>query len=189
MELLQSEIYSDDPMVSKNLEKIIATDINDTRYAKTRYIEIYHKQKNKLPFPVEEIPMTVTKASQVQNLYKKYDKDQNTGIIFRAASTGPDLFYSTKNLVAHFKAILEATVDRPVIYFFNIFVLYKSPDKDKFTIIGIMDPKVGLNHKYHAWTEINWKRRRLRQAFFADKKFITIINNPKSKKSLHITSK
>jgi hypothetical protein len=166
------DIY-EDVFLRKNLSQIIATDINDRRTKGNNYIDIYRKKRKPLPFPVEEIPMCLDTERKIAALTAKYLKSDEA-VIFRSASSGPDLYYDRNGVKNHLKAIIGALCNRDVLYLFNKYVFFKSADSLSFEVIGVIDPRIGFDHRKIRWHKINWKKRKLRESFFPGKDIVTV---------------
>jgi hypothetical protein len=167
------DIYEDKELTNF-LHRIVATDINDYSKPITQYINIYRQKKEKLPFAVEEIDMSITRQQQIKILISPFVKDDKTPLIFRAASSGPDLYYMEDQLKYHLKAIIEGCQGRNVIYLFNSLILFKHESKNQFQLLGNIDENVGLAHRHMPWTKIKWEKRKLSEAFKENAKYLKI---------------
>jgi len=167
------DLYEDN-QISSNLQTIVATDINDPSYDHTRYIEIHEKEREPFPFPHSEIPTLMNDPMMLQNLVNRFTKDQYAPVIFRSTNSGPDLFYTVDEMVAHFRSVLEANPDRNILYFFNRFVFFRHACESKFQMIGKIDEKIGVNHSYSAWRFVDWNTRTLKDAFYPHYDYLLI---------------
>lgn len=159
----------EDKWIEPHLSHLIATDINGRG---CRYIDIYRRRRENLPFPVREVAMRLVSVEQYHRVTSGLLKE-DTAIIFRSTNSGPDLYYTTYDIHRHFRGMIRAYYDRDVIYFFNKFILYKARNSTYFEKIG-RDSGIGTSHRTARWIEINWKRRRLGNAFLPNYKFIWI---------------
>jgi hypothetical protein len=153
----------EDKKVSPHL-KIIASDINDGTNKKNRYVDIYRKSGEKLPFPVVEIPMMMEKPEHFRNPVKFFLTDEIEAVILRSANAGPDLYYDTREVQRHLRSAVAAFYGKHVIYFFNKYILYKPKERESFVILGEIDPEVGINHRVPTWEEIEWGSRTFSEA-------------------------
>lgn len=171
----------EDKEVRDHLSNIVATDINDTARRSTRYIERFNKRGKPFPFPLREIPLALLESSQFQTLLADFLKEPRTAVILRSASSGPDLYYTEAQVTQHLTAMRQALVGRNVIYLFNRFVLFKAAEEHQIHVLGTSAADTGLNHRSSVWERINWKRRRLEQAFVVDPKHVKLLAKPSSK--------
>lgn len=95
-------------------------------------------------------------------------------VVFRAANTGPDLFYSDADVRQHLRAIARACEQRDVIYFFSKYVLFKPRGSLAYQVLGEIDPNVGVYHSADVWTRIDWTRRTLRESFVPNPSVVRI---------------
>lgn len=171
------DIY-EDPDVMGNLKTVVASDINDPKSSKNRYVDDYYERIKKVPsykfpFPVVEIPMAIDSVQKYHELTERFSKN-DTPYIFRGANSGPDLYYDMKTTYNHLKNMSIAYADRNVMYFFNSLVLFKHKSMSRFQIIGVINPRVGFAHRGNPWRYIRWDRRKVTEAFFPRKQYITI---------------
>jgi hypothetical protein len=148
------DIY-EDRRILPHLSNILATDINGKG---CEYISAYRKKPN-LPFPVREVDMRLIKVSQLYRLTHGLIKE-DTPVIMRSANSGPDLYYRGLDLKEHMRMIIRAFYDRPVLYFFNKFILYKSKNSTWFQILG-RDSGIGSSHRTDSWEDGDWDNRKL----------------------------
>ncbi|MBX3722145.1 MAG: hypothetical protein KF713_09935 [Turneriella sp.] len=153
----------EDKKVAPHL-KIVASDINDAAQKKTRYVDIYRKTGEKLPFPVVEIAMMMKKPAHFQDPVKPFLTDSTAGVILRSANAGPDLYYESEEVQTHLRSAIAAFYERHMIYFFNKYILYKPRERESFVILGEIDPDVGINHRVPTWEDIDWATRTFREA-------------------------
>lgn len=165
----------EDSELMQYLGIVVATDINDTRYEQTRYIEIARASGKTYPFPIREIPLSINLPQHVQQLLDGFIPHETTAVIFRSCNSGPDLLYSSKDVELHLKAIAAVLERRDVLYFFGRFVLYKPKNLREFHLLGEIDHRIGLNHEKSTWLTIDWKKRRLNDAFFPNKKYVALL--------------
>lgn len=144
--------------------KIIASDINDRDSKKNRYVDIYRKSGEQLPFPVVEVPMMIEKPEHFKNPLKLFLKEDTEAVILRSANAGPDLYYDTREVQRHLRAAVAAFYSKHLIYFFNKYILYKPKERESFIILGEIDPDVGINHRVATWKEIEWDKRTFAEA-------------------------
>ncbi len=163
------DIFEDDS-VWTNLSYIIATDINGPD---SRYVDIYRLTRGNLPFPVKQISMKLIYRRQFRELTGEY-LGRDRGIIFRSANSGPDIYYPPDIMEDHFRAMAGACEDRPVLYFFSKFILFKAKNEVYFQKIGEIDSRVGMNHYYRKWEYIDWSRRTLDQVLLPEPEYIEI---------------
>lgn len=142
---------------------IIASDINDPGSKKTMYVKIYRESGSPLPFPVVEISMMMDKPEHFTAPIQEYLKS-GAGVIIRSANAGPDLYYDKKQVQKHLRAAIQAFPDRPLIYLFNKYILYKPKKRADFLIVGEIDDQVGTNHRKATWEKIDWSRRTFAEA-------------------------
>lgn len=155
----------EDETIAGRFFRIVATDVNDESSARTRYIEIYRRQKTKLPFPVEQIGARLIEKEQFTALIDRHSYSKTSAVVLRSANSGPDLYYSQSEVQAHLAAIRAACHERTVLYFFGSHVLFKNAYEHMFDLIGTVDERVGSDHLTEAWTRIDWKTRTLADAF------------------------
>ncbi|MBX3722910.1 MAG: hypothetical protein KF713_13805 [Turneriella sp.] len=160
----------EDKQIAPHL-KIIASDVNDKSSPKTRYIDIYRKKKEPLPFDVVEIPLAITDATGFLEPIRPYLSNEDTAVILRAVNTGPDLYYDTKQVKKHLLAAISAFEQRSVLYFYNKFILYKPRGSNFFMLLGEIDASVGTNHKETTWEDIDWSKRRFEDAIFLNRAY------------------
>lgn len=142
---------------------IIASDINDPANKRTMYVNIYRESGSPLPFPVVEIAMMMDKPEHFITPIQDYLKS-GAGVIIRSANAGPDLYYDKKQVQKHLRAAIEAFYDRPLIYLFNKYILYKPRKRSSFLIVGEIDDQVGTNHRKATWEKIDWSKRSFAEA-------------------------
>jgi hypothetical protein len=164
----------EDKKVFPHLSHLVASDINDDSSAKTQFINIYRKQKAQLPFPVEEIDMSITTPEQVKKMISKYVSNETSPIIFRTVNTGIDYFYKEDELKKHFQAVLASMDKRDFIYFFNRFILFKPQEGNKFQIIGEIFERMFAAEKGKNWRKTFWTKRKLQDGFIPNKKYLTL---------------
>lgn len=150
------DLYEDET-VFPFLHRLVATDINDPA---SRYVDIYFKSNNNLPFPVRPVALELDNVEKMQDMVR----DRKHPLMLRSANSGPDLYYSPELLTRHFKAVVDYAVGRPLIYFFGRFILYKSKNLNAFEIVGEMDRDIGFNHRSSGWLKIDWNKRTVGQA-------------------------
>lgn len=153
----------EDAGIRPHLAKIVATDIDDPASPNTRYISQYRAGTAKLPFPVEQVPMTLDTQAEWEDFLYRCAKG-SSGLVLRAVNTGPDLFYTETEIVNHFST-LAAAAPGSVLYLFSKFVIWKPAGKAHFQVLGEMDPAVGTVHGYDAWLFVDWDQRTIQQAF------------------------
>lgn len=166
----------EDRILSPHLYKIVATDINDTSFDHTRYIEIHMEEREPFPFPFNEIPVLLDDPEYIRVLTKIYSKNESSPIIFRSTNSGPDLFYTVDEMKLHFASILSANPNRNILYFFNRFVFFRSICTNQFQLIGTIDEKIGVNHSFSAWRYVDWNRRTYKEGFHPNWRYIRFIN-------------
>jgi hypothetical protein len=152
----------EDPAIQPRLT-LIASDINDPSSKQTMYVDIYRQQGSPLPFAVVEIPMLMVKPEHFINPIAPY-LTADAGIILRSANSGPDLYYDEKQVRSHLQAALQAFAGRPVLYFFNKYILYKPKKAATFFILAEVDSEVAINHKKPVWEQIDWSKRTFQEA-------------------------
>lgn len=150
------DLYEDEN-VFPFLHRLVATDINDSA---SRYVDIYFKSNNNLPFPVRPVALELDSVEKMQDMVR----DRKHPLMLRSANSGPDLYYSPELLSRHFKAVVDYAAGRPLLYFFGRFILYKSKNLNTFEIIGEMDRDIGFNHRSSGWLKIDWTKRTVGQA-------------------------
>lgn len=160
----------EDKQIASHL-KIVASDVNDKSSPKTRYIDIYRKKKEKLPFDVVEISPAITEPAQFLSPINAYLKQDETAVILRAVNTGPDLYYDHQQVKKHLLAAISAFEQRSVLYFYNKFILYKPRGSNFFMLLGEIDASVGTNHKETTWEDIDWSKRRFEDAIFLNRAY------------------
>ncbi len=153
----------EDPEIRPYLAAIVATDINDPSSPNNQYVTQYRASAPGLPFPVEEVPMTLDTEEEWKDFLARCAKGRGS-LVLRAVNTGPDLFYSETEIVQHLSS-LAATAPGNVLYLFSKFVMWKPAGKRQFQVLGEMDPNVGTAHTYDAWLFVDWNHRTIRQAF------------------------
>jgi len=158
----------EDPEIYPYLENLVATDINDPDHPEARYVSDYRNGRNNLPFMVLEIPKLMVSPGQVNKLLGAATKDTPSGtpVVMRSTNSGPDLFYSNAEVMAHFRAILSASHRVPLLYFFHKYILFKPAESMQFHILGEIDENIGLARGKNLWAGINWSRRKLKESFF-----------------------
>lgn len=167
----------EDPRIRPHLAAVIATDIEDPGSPATRYISIYRATRNNLPFPVLEIDLRMVESAQFTGLLRQAEARMASAdrpVVFRAANTGPDLFYSDADVRQHLRAIARACEQRDVIYFFSKYVLFKPRGSLAYQVLGEIDPNVGVYHSADVWTRIDWTRRTLRESFVPNPSVVRI---------------
>jgi hypothetical protein len=169
------DLYEDE-ILKPYLFKIVATDINDTSYDHTRYIEIHMNEREPFPFSFNEIPVLIDDPEYIRILTKIYAKNEFSPVIFRSTNSGPDLFYTVEEMKEHFASILSANPNRNILYFFNRFIFFRSVCSDQFQLIGTIDEKIGVNHSFSAWKYVDWNRRSYAEAFHPNWKYILLVN-------------
>ncbi len=172
----------EDKRVMPFLSKLVASDINDYRSSRTEFINIYRKNAKPLPFPVEEIDMSITRPVQVEVMLKPYLRDTRTPVILRTVNTGIDYYYSESQLRRHFQAVLMQLAPRNVIYLFNRYVLFKPADTARFLILGEIAPlfRAEKQRGRKIWRRINWKKRKLKDGFTPRPGHLRIVSPPGS---------
>lgn len=155
------DIYEDKEIQPKLT--IVASDINDPGSKKTMYVNIYRESGSPLPFPVVEIAMMMDKPEHFTTPIQEYLKS-GAGVIIRSANAGPDLYYDKKQVQKHLRAAIQAFYDRPLIYLFNKYILYKPRKRNNFLIVGEIDDQVGTNHRSSTWETIDWSTRTFEEA-------------------------
>jgi len=155
----------EDPLVRNQLQDIVATDINDTTYDHTRYIEIHEKEREPFPFPHSEIPPLMDSPQIIRSIVSRFAVRPETPLILRSTNSGPDLFYTVEEMKRHFESIIQANSKRHILYFFNRFVFFRHACSPRFQMIGKIDEKIGVNHSFSAWRFVDWKTRTLEEAF------------------------
>lgn len=156
---------NNDKEVRPHLSTVVASDINNPESPKTMFIDIFRKRGKKLPFPVEEIPMSITEPAQFQQFLGKYLTRKDMPVILRTVNTGIDYYYSEENLRKHFVAAMNYLEGRNVLYLFNRFILYKGQRARRFQILGEIDPLFEAENYGWKWQKINWKTRTLLDGF------------------------
>lgn len=160
----------EDKQVAPHL-KIVASDINDKGSPKTRYIEIYRKKKEQLPFDVVEISPSLTEAARFLEPISVYLKGDETAVMLRAVNAGPDLYYEPLKVRKHLLAAISAFEQRSVLYFYNKFILYKPKGGNYFMLLGEIDASIGTNHKETTWEDVDWSKRRFEDAIFLNRAY------------------
>lgn len=155
------DLYEDE-LIRENLT-IVASDINDPGDKKSRFIDLYRKSSRALPFAVLEIPRLMDKPEHFTAPLKLFLHDKG-GLVLRSANSGPDLYYTTRQVQQHLQSVLVAFAECNVLYLFNKFILYKPASKGEFLLIGEIDESVGINHKEAAWEKIDWSQRTFAEA-------------------------
>ncbi len=169
----------EDESVRRFLGALVASDINDPSSEKTRFVDIYRKTRNNLPFPVQEIPMAITRADQVDAMLRPYEPSHRGPLILRTVNTGIDYYYPEPQLRAHLQAVLEATGGRDVLYLFNKYVLFRAREADSFAILGELPDTVFMVERYGwRWRRINWSRRTVEQSFQPRARVIAVTAAP-----------
>ncbi|BDA80602.1 hypothetical protein LPTSP3_g35320 [Leptospira kobayashii] len=166
----------EDTLLQDHLSKIVATDINDTEYDHTRYIEIHIKEREPFPFAFNEIPVLIDDPEYIRILTKIYAKSEFSPIIFRSTNSGPDLFYTVEEMKDHFLSILTANPNRNILYFFNRFIFFRSACATQFQLIGTIDERIGVNHSFSAWRYVDWNKRSLEEAFRPNLRYIRLVD-------------
>lgn len=169
------DLYEDEHLRS-HIFKFVATDINDTSYEHTRYIEIHISQREPFPFSFNEIPALLDDPAYIRLLTNIYSKNEFSPVIFRSTNSGPDLFYTVDEMKLHFASILTANPNRNILYFFNRFIFFRSVCSKQFQLIGTIDEKIGVNHSFSAWRYVDWNRRSYTEAFHPNLRYITLQN-------------
>lgn len=169
------DIY-EDKIIKPIVSKVIATDINTDAFPSGDIIDQFNRQGGELPFPLKEIPLLMIDIDWLQKFVGGLSNVKAQSLILRSASSGPDLYYSLDESVAHLDAITKAFQGRTVFYFFNKFVLFKLRGDSQFLILGEIEETVGFNHKSQVWAwNIDWKLRTLEQAFIPNQDLISIL--------------
>ena len=163
----------EDPQVQPHL-LIVASDINDKSHKKTMYIDRYRSSGKKLPFPVVEVPMLMVKPEHFIAPIKLFLPAHSGGLIFRSANAGPDLYYDREQVHTHLCAMINAFPDKNVLYLFNKFILYKPESHLEFIIIGEIDETVGINHRETVWEDIDWSKRKLKEAIRINRQHVLL---------------
>lgn len=159
------DIFEDD-LLRPHLSRIVATDIEDTSNPQSQYISQYRKSAAPLPFPVEEVPMTLDSSAEWEHFLARCMKGApGKALILRAVNTGPDLFYEETEIRSHFAALAGAAREMNIVYLFSKFVLWKPAGGRHFQVLGEMD-SIGTVHGYDAWLFVNWNARTIQQAFY-----------------------
>ncbi len=166
----------EDEFLRSHFYKIVATDINDTSFEHTKYIEIHMNEREPFPFAFNEIPVLLDDPHYIRILTKIYSKNEFSPIVFRSTNSGPDLFYTVEEMKEHFRSILEANPNRNILYFFNRFIFFRSVCMKQFQMIGTIDEKIGVNHSYSAWKFVDWNRRSYFDAFHPNWHYIKLVN-------------
>lgn len=168
------DIYEDKLILRPGrIAKVLATDINDYSTENTRFIDDYRKSARKLPFPVEQIEMSMTRPYHFEWILKRHSASQNQPLIIRAMNTGPDLFYHKDQLKKHLRSLLAVTMNRDVIYFLRTYILYKPAGLNRFHVLGRLDSSVW--YQYYWYTRLNWDtERRLYDAIHEYNKYIRL---------------
>ncbi len=177
------DIYEDD-ILRKNLRMILATDINEYKKPAFQYVNIYREQKKPFPFPVQEIPKSITRLNQVDWLITRNTDSMTQPVIMRSINSGPDRFYFGSELRQHLKAVIAANIDREFIYFFRTYILYKPAGYNRFQIIARMDPVPWV--RYHWYTSFDWDNKRLlKQSIHKYQKHLRLVhpNQPTGSKA------
>lgn len=169
------DLYEDD-ILRPHLFKIVATDINDTSFDHTRYIEIHMSEREPFPFAFNEIPVLLDDPEYIRILTRIYAKNESSPVIFRSTNSGPDLFYTVEEMREHFVSILQANPHRNILYFFNRFIFFRSVCSNQFQLIGTIDEKIGVNHSFSAWRYVDWNRRSYTEAFHPNWRYIQLVN-------------
>ena len=143
---------------------IVASDINDATNKKNRYVDIYRKSGQKLPFPVVEVAMMMEKPEHFKGPVASYLTDTTAAVILRSANAGPDLYYETREVQRHLRAAVAAFYGKHLLYFFNKYILYKPKERESFVILGEIDPEVGINHRVATWEDVDWETRTFNEA-------------------------
>lgn len=152
----------EDSQVRPFLSTITATDIDDPQHPQSQYIRQYRQSLVPLPFPVEEVPMTLDTEQKWRSFLGRCAPGQSS-LILRAVNTGPDLFYSEIEIQNHFRSLARVW-SGDLMYLFSKFVLWKPAGSLRFQVLGEMDP-VGTIHGYDAWLFVDWEHRTPVQAF------------------------
>ncbi len=160
----------EDERVWVNFSFIVATDINGRS---CRYIDTYHISRKNLPFPVKEIDLKLIWQRDFKKLTAGLLK-KNSPLIFRSANSGPDLYYTPETLEYHFRAMTLTFKDNNLLYLFNKFILFKGKGKIYFEKIGEIDSSVGMSHHGRKWEKVDWKKRKLKDAFTPDLKVVRL---------------
>ena len=156
----------DDSAVRSHLSALVASDINDPASERTKFVDIYRKKKNNLPFPVHEIPMSITTPQQVRALLAPYSAGPLTPVILRTVNTGIDYYYSEAQLRDHLHAVLAGSRGRDLLYMFNKYVLFCPKEIRSFTILGLVPEWVFDGEaRGWPWRRVNWARRALKDSF------------------------
>lgn len=157
------DLFEDD-RVWVNFSFIIATDINGPS---CRYIDTYHITRRNLPFPVREIDLKLIWQRDFKKLTAGFLKN-NGPIIFRSSNSGPDLYYTPETLEYHLRSMTFFFKNHHLLYLFNKFILFKEKGKIYFEKIGEIDSSIGMSHHGRKWEKVNWKERKLENAFTPD---------------------
>ena len=151
---------------------IVASDINDPGNKKTMYVDIYRQSGRPLPFPVVEIAMMMDRPEHFITPIQDYLKS-GAGVILRSANAGPDLYYDKVQVQKHLRAAIRAFYDRPLIYLFNKYILYKPRKRNNFLVVGEIDDQVGTNHRKPTWETIDWSKRTFEEAIRLNEQHLT----------------
>ncbi|WP_246051922.1 hypothetical protein [Leptospira idonii] len=168
------DLYEDQLLIG-HLSKLVATDINDTSFDHTRYIEIHMNEREPFPFSFNEIPVLIDDPEFIRILTRVYAKNEFTPLIFRSTNSGPDLFYTVEEMKEHFSSILEANPNRNILYFFNRFIFFRSVCSDRFQLIGTIDERIGVNHSFSAWRYVDWDKRGFEDAFHPNLRYVRMV--------------
>lgn len=146
----------EDPRLHGHLSQVIATDIPEMM------AEI---DLERFPFPVLVIPMLLDEVEELTKLFVPFEGGVTKPLIFRSASSGPDLYYDLSETHTHLKGVLQASGDRSVLYLFNKFVLYKPKKLDHFELLGTISPEIAFNHDDRIWLRTEVYSRTLADAY------------------------
>ncbi|MBN8215579.1 MAG: hypothetical protein J0L75_03005 [Spirochaetes bacterium] len=150
------DLYEDEG-VFPFLHRLVATDINDPA---SRYVDTYFRTRNNLPFYVRAVPLELDTAEKLDGIVR----DRIHPLILRSANSGPDLYYSPELLRQHFQVVVDYAGRRPALYFFGMYLLYKPAAERAMEVLGTVDYDIGFNHRWAAWTAVNWGARTARAA-------------------------
>lgn len=156
---------NNDQKVRPFLSKVVASDINNPESPDTMFIDIFRRHGIPLPFPVEEIPMSITKPEHFKSFMNQHLMTDDMPVILRTVNTGIDYYYSEQQLREHFVAMIRYLENRSVLYLFNRFILYKGKNARRFQILGEIDPLFEAENYGWKWQKINWQTRTLLDGF------------------------
>ena len=140
------ELYNNENILNKTQGNIIAVDLDDRGNKEIRDNNV--KNKKAYNIKVEWVDKSLWFMTPVEEIVKKYGTEKNP-IIIRSANW-IDMLMTEEEALKHLEHIASSLKNYEVTYVFNKYILYKTNNSTKFSIIGEVN-EAGFDHKGNKW--------------------------------------